>query len=193
MPAIYSGNHMKPYREWLSATSWEANASLGGSFVSDRVDDYYSTPWDLGYGRLVKFDHDFIGRAALERLADGPHRKKVWAVWNDDDARRVIGDSFFGHDHRTKSLELPMAVYCTLPFDRIEIGDDLAGLAAYTGYTSNIGHVVSLAMVDEAHARDGAEVTVVWGEENGGTSKPTVERHVQTTVRAVVSTVPPLP
>jgi vanillate/3-O-methylgallate O-demethylase len=49
---------------------------------------------------------------------------------------------------------------------------------------------VSLAMIDEADARDGAEVTVVWGEEGGGTAKPTVERHVQTNVRATISTTP---
>ncbi len=50
----------------LPATGYEANASIGGSFVSDDVEDYYFTPWDLGYGSYVKFDHDFIGREALE-------------------------------------------------------------------------------------------------------------------------------
>ena len=40
------------------------------------------------------------------------------------------------------------------------------------------------------HAEPGTEVTFVWGEENGGTTKPTVERHVQTEIRAVVSPVP---
>ncbi|MGO1629983.1 MAG: aminomethyl transferase family protein, partial [Microbacterium sp.] len=37
---------------------------------------------------------------------------------------------------------------------------------------------------------DGAEVKVVWGEPNGGTSKASVEKHEQTEVRAVVSPVP---
>jgi len=58
-----------PYREWLSGNSWEANASLGGSYDSDDIQDYYQTPWDLGYGKVINFDHDFIGRAALEKLA----------------------------------------------------------------------------------------------------------------------------
>ena len=69
---------MKAYREWLSANCYEAGkASIGGSFVSDNIEDYYLTPWDLGYGPFVKFDHDFIGREALEKMADEPHRKKV--------------------------------------------------------------------------------------------------------------------
>ena len=38
--------------------------------------------------------------------------------------------------------------------------------------------------------RGGKEVTLVWGEPNGGTSKPTVEPHVQTEIKAIVSPVP---
>ena len=83
MPAIYTDS-MKAYREWLPADGFEANASIGGSFYSDDVEDYYQRPWDLGYGRHVKFDHDFIGREALEKVADQPHRQKVWLVWNNE-------------------------------------------------------------------------------------------------------------
>jgi hypothetical protein len=36
----------------------------------------------------------------------------------------------------------------------------------------------------------GTEVTLVWGEENGGSAKPVVERHEQTELRAVVSPCP---
>jgi vanillate/3-O-methylgallate O-demethylase len=36
----------------------------------------------------------------------------------------------------------------------------------------------------------GAELTLVWGEEDGGSSKPVVERHSQAEIRAVVSPVP---
>jgi vanillate/3-O-methylgallate O-demethylase len=46
-------------------------------------------------------------------------------------------------------------------------------------------------VIDEAEVRDGAEVTVTWGEPDGGASRPTTERHVQTTVRATIATQPP--
>ncbi len=29
---------MKPFREWLSADGFEANASIGGSFVSEDIE-----------------------------------------------------------------------------------------------------------------------------------------------------------
>lgn len=53
-----------------------------------------------------------------------------------------------------------------------------------------MGDWVSVAMMDEAQARDGAEVALLWGEEGGGTNKLTVERHEQTLIRATISTRP---
>lgn len=185
MPAIYAGESMKPYREWLPVNGFEANASLGGSFYSDRIEDYYQTPWDLGYGRHVKFDHDFIGRAALEAKADQPHRRKLWLRWNNEDVLRVFA-SQLGHGERCKSMETPNAYYSILPFDKVLIGDRMVGLSTYTVYTANVRSWFSLAMIDEDVA-DGTDVTVVWGEEDGGSRKPIVERHVQTPIRATVS------
>ena len=69
-------------------------ASLGGSFYSNDITDYYLTPYDLGYGPFVKFDHDFVGRAALEKMATSQKRKKVTLVWNGDDIARVFGSLF---------------------------------------------------------------------------------------------------
>jgi hypothetical protein len=64
LPAVYTGEKMKAYREWLPADGYEATGSLGGSFVSKNIEDYYLNPYELGYGPFVKFDHDFIGREA---------------------------------------------------------------------------------------------------------------------------------
>ncbi len=50
LPAIYTGASLKAYREWLPANGYEATASLGGSFYSDNIEDYYFSPWDMAYG-----------------------------------------------------------------------------------------------------------------------------------------------
>ncbi|MCV5276806.1 hypothetical protein OFC49_39360, partial [Escherichia coli] len=68
--------------------------SLGGSYYSERIEDYYFTPYELGYGRFVKFDHDFVGREALEEMAEGPHRRKVTLVWEGEDVARAFGTLF---------------------------------------------------------------------------------------------------
>src|SRR6185312_7102608 len=64
LPAVFTGEQMKAYREWLPAGGYEATGSLGGSYYSDDITDYYLTPHDLGYAGFMRFDHDFIGRDA---------------------------------------------------------------------------------------------------------------------------------
>jgi vanillate/3-O-methylgallate O-demethylase len=187
-PAVYTRDHMKAYREWLPGNGYEGTLSVGGSFRSADVEDYYVRPWDFGYGHLVKFDHDFIGRSALERVADRPRRTKVWLRWNDDDVARVYASSLFGGEQRAKYLETPLARYSRVHADTVLAGDEQVGVSTICAYTVNIGSWMSVGFVDEAHARDGVEVELVWGEENGGTAKLTVEHHVQTTIRATVST-----
>ncbi|MCF7689587.1 MAG: hypothetical protein K9N01_14955 [Cephaloticoccus sp.] len=184
MPAIW-GEKMKAYREWLPANGFEANASLGGSFNSANIEDYYQTPWDLGYGRHVKFDHDFIGRAALEKLANQPHRRKVWLRWNNEDVLKIYASQLAQGD-RYKYMEMPNAFYAILPFDTILSGGKLAGLSTYTVYTTNVRGWFSLAMVDESVV-DGSEVKLIWGEPAGSPRRPCVESHIQTEVRATVS------
>ena len=76
LPAIFTGDDMKAYREWLPAKGYEGTGSLGGSYYSDDISDYYFTPYDLGYGPFVKFDHDFIGREALEAMADDSRARR---------------------------------------------------------------------------------------------------------------------
>jgi vanillate/3-O-methylgallate O-demethylase len=190
LPAIYTSEELKPYRQWLTDTHYEAMASLGGSFVSNQITDYYLVPADLGYDRLVKFDHEFIGRAALEKMGDKPKRKKVTLVWNGDDTARAAGTLFAAERPHAKYIDLPIANYASLPYDKVVKGRQTVGLSTYTGYIHNYRTMLSLGIVDVEQSEPGTEVTIVWGEEGGGTSKPTVERHVQTEIRATVAPVP---
>jgi vanillate/3-O-methylgallate O-demethylase len=180
---------MKPYRQWLKGTSYEATASLGGSFVSKNIESYYLTPYDLGYGGFVRFDHEFVGRAALEKIAKKPKRQKVTLVWNGDDVDKVFSKLFHAGKF-SKYIDLPLANYATLPFDKIVKGGKTVGVSTYTGYSFNERAMLSLACIDMKHAKPGTKVSVVWGEDNGGTKKPTVERHQQATIRATVQPAP---
>jgi vanillate/3-O-methylgallate O-demethylase len=189
LPAIYVGAELKAYRQWLSTKSYEATASLGGSFYSNDITDYYLTPYELGYGPFVKFDHEFVGRAALEKMADKQTRKKVTLVWNGDDIARVFGSLFHAGDI-SKYIDLPLANYSTLPYDKVLKDGKTIGLSTYTGYTYNERAMLSLGIVELAYSEPGTEVTVVWGEEGRGSTKPTVERHQQAQIRATVASVP---
>ena len=190
LPAVYVGEEMKSYRKWLGPKSYEAMASLGGSFYSNNITDYYLTPYDLGYGPFVKFDHDFIGRQALEKMGDRLGRRKVTLVWNGEDVARACESLFHAGGDIAKYIDLPLANYSTLPYDKVVKDGKTIGLSTYTGYTYNERAMVSLAMLDPKYGEPGTEVTLVWGEEGRGSTKPTVERHQQINIRATVAPVP---
>jgi len=189
LPAVYSGAELKAYREWLPARGYEGSASIGGSFYSNDIEDYYFTPWDLGYGSYVNFDHEFIGRAALEPMAEAEHRRKVTLALDDEDVTRTIG-TMFRPTERAKFIDWPSAVYSMHPYDRVTLDGRTVGVSTWIGYSSNEGKMLTLAVLDADSAEPGTEVTLVWGEEGGGSAKPTVEAHVQAEIRAVVSPVP---
>ena len=188
---MYSGESLRAYREWLPAAGYEGSASIGGSFYSDDIEDYYLTPWDLGYGSYVKFDHDFIGREALEEIAEREHRQKVTLALDDEDVTRDDRDDVRAERPSARS-SWTCRPRCTRmhPFDQVTVDGETVGLSTWIGYSANEGKMLTLAMLDAEYAEPGTEVTFVWGEEDGGSSKPTVEPHVQTEIRAVVSPVP---
>ena len=189
LPAIYTGDALADYRSWLSADSLEANLSLGGSFIGTTVEDYYLTPYDLGYGHIVKFDHDFIGRDALEKKASEPHRHKRTLRWSKDDVVKIFA-SQLGEGERYKFMDMPASHYATCPYDEVRLSGRTVGISHYPVYTSNVRSWISLALLDENAAEQGTEVSLTWGEPDGGTMKPTVERHVQTEVRCTVEPCP---
>jgi glycine cleavage system aminomethyltransferase T len=98
--------------------------------------------------------------------------------------------SMFQKGEHAKYIEFPNAAYAMHPYDKVLANGKMAGLSTWIGYSANEARMLSLAMVDAEHSKAGTEVTLVWGEEGGGSAKPMVERHVQTEIRAVVSPVP---
>jgi vanillate/3-O-methylgallate O-demethylase len=188
LPAVFTGAEMRAYRNWLPAKGYEGTGSLGGSFYSDDIEDYYLTPHDLGYWPFVKFDHDFIGREALERIADEPGRKKVTLAWNGDDVASAMG-AMFRKGEAVKYIDLPLSNYATWPYDKVLHDGKIVGVSTFSGYSWNERAQLSLAILD-ADVEIGTEVSLVWGEERGGSAKPVVERHVQAELRAIVSPCP---
>ena len=191
LPAVYTGEKMRAYREWLPASGYEGTGSLGGSFVSPNIEDYYLTPYELGYGPFVKFDHDFIGREALEKRSQDSqaHRRKVTFEWNGEDLGRILASLNERENLPCKFFDLPIANYASSSYDMVKLGDRVAGFSMFTGYSHNERCGLSLGVVD-ADIETGTELTLIWGEENGGTAKPPVERHRQCEVRVRVAAVP---
>ncbi len=137
----------------------------------------------------MKFDHDFIGREALEKIDQKTQRKKVTFAWNGEDVADVY-KSLLEPGDPYKFIDLPISNYASASYDKIVgKGGKTVGLSMFAGYSYNERSMLSLGVVDH-DVEIGTQLTLVWGEENGGTKKPTVERHKQKEIRAVVSPVP---
>src|SRR5687767_10810724 len=188
LPAVYTGEKMKKYREWLPANSYEATGSIGGSFTSTNIEDYYVTPYEMGYGPFIRFDHDFIGKEALQKMAGKPHRRKVTLAWNADDVVKVWR-SMLEQGDPYKYIDLPLSNFTSATYDRLTHQGKTVGLNMFSGYSYNERSMLSLGIVDP-DIQLGNEVKLLWGEEGGGTKKPTVERHKQIEIRAIVSPAP---
>ena len=190
LPAIYTGDELKSYREWLPANSYEATGAIGGSFVGEKIEDYYLNPWELGYGPFVRFDHDFIGADALKKIDPAQQRKKVTLEWNKEDIQKIVSSLFEPEGQQYKFFDLPLANYANSNYDAVLDADgNTVGLSMFTGYSFNEKKALSLGTVDHEIPL-GTELHVLWGEETGGTKKTTVEPHKQIKVRAIVSPVP---
>jgi vanillate/3-O-methylgallate O-demethylase len=160
-PAIYTAPELEDYRRFISLFSFEGMRGLHGSYFSENVEDYYISPYELGYGKSIAFNHDFIGREALEKAKDNVPRTKVTLVFNSDDVNKV-----FGADH---DFILSYARY------RVEAGSALAGMTFYTAFIDPAKTILSLALVDNRYAQPGTEVTVTWGEHPGHGTAPNAD------------------
>lgn len=189
IPAIYSGSSTEDFRRWLPAESFEASAAIGGSFCRDNMEELYFNPYELGYGFMVKFDHSFCGHEALKQIAGGRNRKKVRLVWNADDSAEIY-HSMFGREEPFKYMYVPYANYCTFPMDEVSHEGKRVGVAFYPVYSRASRAWIALAAVDEEFAQDQQQLIVTWGEADGGSRKPAVERHRQKRVRVTVDAKP---
>lgn len=183
-PAIFDEDFAE-YREWLPAAR---AGSIGGSLTSDDIHDYYMTPFDLGLGRSVKFDHDFHGREALEKIAADPKRRKVTLLWNADDVADVV-KSQLEPGTPAKYLDFPKARYGLFQMDEVLQDGKQVGISTDAGYVAYDQLYMSLATIDDDVA-EGAVVEVVWGE-NPISRKDSVDQdHRQVRIRATVAPAP---
>ena len=189
LPGIYTGDGMmKDYRDWLGADSYEAVGSIGGSYVSDDIADYYVNPFELGYGFYIGWKKDdFIGKSALTAMKEGPNRKKVTFEWNRDDVLKVIA-SGFEDGVLMKWIDFPQPNYASSSADMVMRDGKMVGMSMFNGYSFNERCMLSLGVV-AADVEEGDVLTLIWGEPDD-TGKTSTERHRQAEIRVRVAPTP---
>ncbi|MFE4755058.1 aminomethyl transferase family protein [Streptomyces mirabilis] len=161
VPGIYSDPELLAYRRHIALYGIEGQRPLGGSFFSENIEDYYCSPYELGYGKMISFNHDFIGRDALREAKDEVLRKKVTLVFDADDVRKVLGDD--------------PGFVLSYSRHRVESRSGLVGITCQSASIDPVGTVLSLTLIDQRYAEPGTEVSVVWGEHPGPGTAPNAD------------------
>jgi vanillate/3-O-methylgallate O-demethylase len=151
-PAIYTDADLRDYRESLSLFSFEGQLPMYGSFYSDDIEDYYVTPYDLGYGRSISFNHDFVGKAALQAHKEAVRRTKMTLAFDPADVATVVPAGEIG---------------LSFPKHRVEADGRFIGYTVHLANLAPYGTMLALALIDSAEAKPGTEVTVTWGHHPG--------------------------
>jgi vanillate/3-O-methylgallate O-demethylase len=191
LPGIYTGEGiMSEYRDWLGADMYEAAGAIGGSFVSENIEDYYVNPFELGYDFYIGWKKDdFIGKSALEAIkATGAKRKKVTFEWNRDDVLKVIA-SAFEDGTPYKWIDFPQPNYASSSADMVLNAEgQMVGMSMFNGYSWNERSMLSLGVVN-SNVAVGDVLTLKWGEPDD-TEKTSKELHKQAEIRVRVAPTP---
>ncbi|MFJ1667595.1 aminomethyl transferase family protein [Streptomyces bottropensis] len=137
------------------------------------------TPFEVNWGWMAKFDHDFIGREALEAEAANRRRKTVVLRWNKEDVLDVFASQFepgeeYKHFEFPTSPQAPAGGHA----DLVTKDDKPVGVSSVAVYSYYYREMISHSTIDLEHGEIGTEVVVHWGD-HGGRIKPiraTVER-----------------
>jgi glycine cleavage system aminomethyltransferase T len=166
LPAMHGSDpELVKYREFLAKSNLMdldlSKINISGNY-SQKPDDFHRTPYDLGWGRLVNFDHDFIGHAALASMADNQPNIFVALEWNSEDVIDVFASLF-----RAESfdyMEMPRA--SALRGDGVYVDGNLVGCAMSRCYSYWFKKMISHGVVLAQHSEPGTEVEVKWGSAN---------------------------
>lgn len=134
--------------------------------ASDNLENAFVTPYDVGWGYLVNFDHDFIGKGALQKLSENPPKQAVTLEWNAEDVGKAFATQFCGAevDPCDDLSSVGDGGGDTQPIiSKVVTGENMIGVT--TGRLHDYYHrrMISLAFIEKEYAQDGRELVVVWG------------------------------
>lgn len=138
--------------------------------AQDEQNAMHVTPYDIGWGYLVNFNHDFVGKEALAKAKAAKAKKMVTLEWNADDVADVFASQFRGrdvtpydpieayHDSYNGSSSMPTRGDWVVAGDGTKIG-----VACGRTYAFYEQHMISLCSMKTEYAVEGAEYKVLWG------------------------------
>jgi len=168
LPAIYDEDMAEYLSEFEAAMpAFAKTAKVGGSFEGFQPSDYYRSPVELGWTKNIKFDHDFIGRAALEKEVAAPRRTIRTLVWDPSDVLDVQASLYRKEAEPYPFMDMPRDQRSLMSADKVLVSGEVVGVSTSRGYSYTFREMLSLCVIDLEHSEVGTEVVVVWGAPGG--------------------------
>jgi vanillate/3-O-methylgallate O-demethylase len=143
-PAMFDDD-VEEYRAEFQAAmpGFATTFNIAGSFEGNQISDWYRSPVELGWGKNVKFDHDFIGRTALEPEVANPKRLMRTLVWNADDLVDVYA-SLFRDERPYDYMDMPRDQRGFMYADKVIKNGKVVGVSTSRGYSFYFREMLSL-------------------------------------------------
>jgi glycine cleavage system aminomethyltransferase T len=162
VPAWFDFAQAEELRAHVPPLAWQRFQKHGGSV--ETLGELHFSPVEMGWGKSVKFDHDFLGAQALRAELDAPRRVMRTLVWDRDDVLDVIASLFSRDETPYPFMEWPRGLLGNVLADYVLAGDERIGVATSRCYSYFFREMLSLAVLDVRHAEPGTEVEVLWGD-----------------------------
>ncbi|WP_433622119.1 hypothetical protein [Nocardia sp. CA-120079] len=164
---------------FMAAYGAGRSTTMSGSVDPTDLRARYRTPAEVNWDWMAKFDHDFLGRAAVEAEKASPRRKTVILRWNAEDILDVFA-SHFRPGEEYKYIEFPCAPQQIAGghADLVTKDDEQVGVASAAVYSYYYREMLSQCVIDIDQAHIGNKVVLHWGDHGGRIKeiRATVER-----------------
>lgn len=133
--------------------------------ASDDVQNAFVTPHDLAWDYLISYDHDFVGKEALQEIEKKSPRKCVTLEWNAADVGVIFASQFMGAEVEPLDIITKVGDGADEPFiiSKVLCEGSVVGVAS--GRTHDFYHrrMISLAFIKSEFAIEGKELKILWG------------------------------
>lgn len=156
------------YLDTQGGNRFGTNAEFRGSMGPDPK-LHYRNPVELGWAGMIKFDHDFVGRKALEPVVANPKRRMVTLEWSIDDVIDIYA-SQFRDEELYPPMDRPNDVYYesarahVYHADRVLKDGKLVGISSGRSISQFYRKMLSLCSIDIEFSKIGTDLIVLWGD-----------------------------
>lgn len=172
LPWFESGEGLANYLYQRPMTAlYNIKRELLGS-VGDDLESRFMTPYDVGWDFLVKFNHEFTGREALEKLSQNRKRTCTTLEWNAEDVAAVYATMLRPGEEPCEDItnqgssfanEVPSGTGFAYRADKVFAGDQEVGISSGRIISYTYNSMISLGFIHPDYAVEGTNLEILWG------------------------------